>query len=238
MTINTQLSYLDYDALTSQFVRQDLLKDESELYESKWWDYKPLHVLESTYLFSESYKSAIKQAIKRRKCVYRGNNYIGLKHPDFLSCSATTITGMWKARKTADKYGIPYDIYCNQSMLYAESRDYKYLPSPSQLYSNKPKNNGGISMLQQIIKHWEKIKIDRLFHARSDFYSVNCGELNKYQLLHQRFLIEAIRNKASVRHFMVAELVYEKRLLSEKTVIACFEDGARLIKKAKNFLGI
>lgn len=238
MTIEIQLRYIDYDALVSQFIREDLRIGEQDLYETKWWDYKPLHVLESTYLFVDSYKSAIKEAIKRRKCLYRGNNYKGLKHDDFLECSTRTITGMWKARKTADTYGIPYDVYCNQAMLYAEKNDYKYLPNPSQLYSNKPKKKGGMSMLQHIVQHWNEISSNRLFYARSKFYSVDAFKNNRYQILHQRHLLKAVREKISLRHVLVAELVYEKRLLSAKAVRQHFDDGDSLLNQAKNFLDL
>lgn len=235
--IETQYSYTEYDALTYVNIKSELLLEDPQLYLTKWWDYKNLHALEATYLFAESYKRALKEAIKRRKCIYRGTNFIGLKDADFLSCSKRVITGMWKARQQADRLGIEYDYYCDQAMHYAEARDYTYLPSPTQLYSAKKKNpkSKDVTMIEHIFNGFEETKVNRLLHAQSAFYTITAYCKNRYQLEHQRFLISQIKNRASMKYLLVADLVYEKRLLKEQSIIDSIPNGEAILKQAYNF---
>lgn len=233
--IHTQLSYTDFDALTIEFINTKLFEKERYLYKTKWWDVKNLHPLDATYMFAESYKHAMKEAIKRRKCLFRGINYKGLKHDDFLSCSKQVITGMWKARQQADMLGIEYSFYCNAAMRYAEERDHKFLPGPSQLYSTKPKLKDDLSMVEYIYDKWLAANNNRLLHAQSQFYSMSVFSKNRYQIEHQRFLLNAIRRKPSMKHVLIAELVYRKRLIGAEAIERAFPNGESLVRQAEKF---
>ena len=146
----------ELDAATVCLVDSKHLRTEAELFNSKWWDYRLIHPLTATYMFAHEYKKAIKAGLRVRSDLYKAANYKGLKHEDFLQTSKSTITGMWKARQRADKEGVPYDFWCRSAMKFAEQRQWKYLPKPTQLYSDKPYVDSDVSMASLHSKPMER----------------------------------------------------------------------------------
>ena len=62
-----KLTPTQLEARTWKYVGADLFAEESSLYDTKWWDYKPLHPLHATYLFAEAYIAAFTRAMRQRK---------------------------------------------------------------------------------------------------------------------------------------------------------------------------
>lgn len=223
----------DYETLTLLHIQPKYRRGESDLYGSKWWDYRPLHPMAATYRFAEAYKTAFKRSLMRRYDLYVGLNHKGLKHEDFTKCSRAVVTGMWLARRMADRIGCPYEFYCNMAFQYVERRDWKFLPTPQQLYVETPMFDWDISMVEFVRQNWEQTLRDRVMYATDDFYCVERFTGNRHQLEHQSYLLNRTLHHPH-RALLIYTLVYEKRLLFEQAVEAS-PDGKRILAYARKF---
>ena len=234
--VHSQDTLRELDQKTLLMVKRELLAEENSLYAGKWWDYKPLHPLEATYQFTDAYVWSAKNAIRKHKDIWKGIFGSPLKNPDFLLCSQSTITGLWKARQMADRIGCPYDFYCSEVMRFAEARKFRFIPLPTQCYRQKPFDRNDISMVEHISLAWEKAQHNRIFHAQSRYFSIDAFKANRYWIEHQRYLLEIVRARKGLQHILVAELVFEKRLLDPQVVIKGIESGEKLLNEARYYL--
>lgn len=235
MTSN-QDTLKDLDHKTILFVDSKLLAEECSLYASKWWDYKPLHPLEATYEYAEQFKLAVKRSIRKRKCIWMGLNYKGLKEDDFLLCSKSVITGLWKGRQMADRHGIPYDFYCSEAIRYSEQRNYTFIPHPNQMYKVRSTYKKDVSMVTHIVDAWVTANINRLFYAQSKFYSIDAYQRNRHWVEHQLYLVDLINTRSIPKYLIIGDLVYKKRMLDEQTVKNSIQGGDYLLKAAKQYI--
>lgn len=231
--VGTNLTRQAYEALAIRYVKPALFKGESDLYATKWWDYRPWHPLQATYHFAHAYKLAMRRAIMQRTDLYRGLNAKGLAHEDFLQCSPATITGMWKARQVADGIGCPYDFYCSQAMKYAQKRDWQYLPSPQQLYPKAPKFADDIGMVDEIILAWRDRTVTRIVSAESSFFQADAYIGNQHQIEHQAHLVQALRNHPH-KCLLLASMVYEQKILLPEVAEKAF--GNDTLRAARRFV--
>mgnify|MGYP006425853847 CR=1 FL=1 len=228
------------DSLAIAFVDAKHFAGESALFESKWWDYRMMHPTKATLLFAHSYKRAIKRALRIRSDIYRAANYKGLKDPSLFMNAKATYTGMWKARQEADRHGIPYEFWCWQAMVYAEERNWSYLPKPQQLYSTKPHKKaraGDPSIVEHIQMAWATKWLDSLVTAVDPFYCLDHYRKHPYQIAYQRELWGRVNN-ANLRPETIGYLVYEIRHLSEKLVLAARSDADYLLRSGQKYASI
>lgn len=211
------LSALELERRTWQFVRADLLAEESSLYQTKWWDYRPLHPLAATYRFTLAYHDAYVRAYAKRKDVNAAKFVNPLKENNFLRGSTQAVTGFWRARQFADRLGTPYDFYCTRAMEYAAVCDWPYLPQPHILYSSKSKNQHG-SMLEFIVEKWDKAQESRIFTAESDFYRVENFIGNIHQIEHQRHLVRCLEKYRGNKVHLADLWVNEQKILLGEVV--------------------
>lgn len=208
-------------------------RKEGMLYRSKFWDYKMLHPIQATLLFAEHYKDALKMAISKQHDYYAGRNYKGLKRDNLLECGARVITGMHKARQVSDEYGIPYNFWCYRAMDYAMTVKLPHLPQPNMLYSRNPKGFEKISMVDSIVRDWASVQRDQVFLSRESFYTIDNYCSNRYQLEHQRYLINRIR-ASNAKPAMIAKYALEERLIFPELIQKEF--GQSMLNQAKKFV--
>lgn len=147
------------DALAVQFVPLNLLQEEADLFQTKFWDYRFLHPTQATQLFAHSYAQAKKHAVERRTDIWVGRNMKGIKAECIFELPQRTITGFWKGRQMADRLGIPYDFYCEYAMLFADVARWENLPTATQLYSDSipvhlRQTDYAVSMVTYIGRAW------------------------------------------------------------------------------------
>lgn len=189
---------LDYQAI--MFANPDLLSGESELYRTKWWDYRMMHPLTATRTFAAACVKAMQSALKKQVDLYIGTNAKILKKDDLLLESKATITGLWKARKAADSHGIPYEFWCHRAMEYADLCCWPYPPKPSHLYSEAVKEDSetwsAISMVEFILTRWTEWKQVNLLVATDDFYKIENNVEHPYQRAHRISLMKQIQRSS------------------------------------------
>ena len=223
---------LDHQAIA--FIDPKLLKIESELYGSKWWDYRLMHPVTATRAFMKAYVDAVKNYLKKQIDLYIGMNARVLKQEDLFLETKTTITGLWKARQIADKHGIPYEFWCNRAMDYADECCWPYYPKPSHLYSEKVKETAGslegISMVEFVVSKWEEWRRANTLLSSDEFYQPSQYVEHIYQKAHLESLVKQIK-RSSQPEFALAIHIFEKQRMSIEQASEFFETS--IITRAK-----
>lgn len=126
--------------------------DEAVLYETKWWDYRPLHPGHATALFAHAYGTAWRQASDRRFGYSGPDRWALVTYPfidkewnPFIQAQARA-RGFWKARQYCDDGGMPYDFYCQQFFSKAENY-FEELPRPQEMYRR--------DVILPVLEDWE-----------------------------------------------------------------------------------
>ena len=153
---NADLSAAEYDAMFLQAeINSKHLYNESALMKKKWFDYRYMHFVEATYLFTKYYIQAYKNMKTKTFDFQRGPHispFKGFKKDepqDFLKISDRETVGMYRARGVADKLGINYEFYNDFAVKWCiETMIWKRSPRPSQLYS-KP-------LLEDMVEAWRE----------------------------------------------------------------------------------
>lgn len=204
------MSHLENDHKALAFISPKLFAVEADLFDKKWWDYRLLHPVEATELFSKAYVLAAKSYLCKQVDLYIGVNARVLKKEDFFLESKAIITGMWKARQLADTYGVPYSFWCQKAMEYADQCCWPYYPKPSHLYSCKTKETAGelegLSMLDYILGKWEEWTRMKIVTAELEFYRDSINLEHPYFSEYQLALIRQIQRSNVPEHALAIHL--------------------------------
>lgn len=215
-----------------EFIQPKWFREEPDLYATKWWDYKRLHPVKATELFAEAYKTAHKEALKKRRDLYIGLNHTGLKQPKLFDNAKSVITGLWRARQTADRYGVDYLFYCSKAFAFAETMNFTYLPVPTQIYNEKRWTEDAPSMVEWILKDWRAVNSGALKTPDDAFYYSDNYIGHAYQREYQRHLIGYTEHHP-FRAMLLSDLVYERELLLESLAIKVY--GEKELAKARYY---
>lgn len=126
-------------------------QDEAELYQTKWWDYRPIHPGHATALFAQAYGQAWRQAYDRRdgedseRWDLVSYPFLDRNWNPFIEAQARA-RGYWKARRYCDEAGMPYEFYCQQ--FFSKAEDYfEDLPRPQEMYR--------IDVIVPVLEDWK-----------------------------------------------------------------------------------
>ena len=187
------------EGLIAAHVPRKHIRQVSDVYEFKWWDYRRLSPGHSFMLFTETYYKAFRLAARKflahrtstgRPVALVGSGEMYYRAADIWDRDARHITGMWNAMLTADSLGIPYDRFCQLAFQIATDQAWTRLPRPSQLYSDK--------MGAQILQAWLDLREERFFYARHPIYRVDNYAGTPLQDEYREWLIDELKGKASL----------------------------------------
>lgn len=231
---------LDCEEMVARHISLSLMTGEVDLFETKHWDYRYLHPAQATQLFALHYAAARKRAVQRRVDVYVGHNHRPLKGKTVFELPASKITGFWKARRQADKLGIPYDFYCEQAMQFADVARWQNLPGPFQLYSDKvPEHlkttDFAVSMVEFIGQRWlERCKTSYPY-ATHEAYRVERYANGHHQNQYLNALFKLIDR--AQRKDAVAAMLIEKGQIDRALIEKVYpQSGKALADRAERFL--
>ena len=169
------------ERLAATHVKEVDLHRENALYQTKWWDYRRLHHTETTWLFTEFYREAVKRAHKKHFDRIEGIERKGIGTKELFNRSQSQITALWRARQVADIYGIPYGLFCSFAMnALLDWRVWKDTPKPSMLY------NRGV--VEAVTQKWDAMKRSRMTLAKDPFFLVENYEEHQDQDAYQEWI--------------------------------------------------
>ena len=111
----------EYEEIAVTRIPKKHRKDEAQLMNICWWDYRGHHPAWKTYLFAGPFREVFRRLYARNIEADPGENVRGYSRPDPLDnrpsrgkkSKLATPTYFWKARQYADEMGAPYDFYVN-----------------------------------------------------------------------------------------------------------------------------
>lgn len=178
----SKLSDTECDELALNRVSLSLLKKESTLSTTAWYDYRMMHPTLRTYLFAHYYEEAYRFMLRLHVDYKQAEgdsprSFLPKNDPLGKSASARkreiksgvaqsfrNCTMVWKARQKADELGIPYEMFCMSGMKAAIGRIWQRTPNPSQLYSEK--------ILEEIINRWLEVATQKMHTSTLPFYKL------------------------------------------------------------------
>lgn len=98
----------------SSITRTDLAL-ERELHQTKWFDYRFISPMEATHQFRVAYSEIYRRMYARNISTEDAMTRSGVRAGPAFQCR-TELTSFWRARQTADSYGLPYIIFIDVAM--------------------------------------------------------------------------------------------------------------------------
>ncbi len=218
----------DKDQWVVENVGLSRTKGELELYQSKWFDYRHLHPMDATMLFTESYKREYSRIMSThgREDYRKASFRTGLKRVPFINLSKANITSLWKARQKADELGVEYGFFIMNMLSIAAKREWGELPRPQHLWQD--------DLLEIFIDRNEKRKRTRLDGSELDYFKNNNYVGDEVQDAHRTYVMAQISNaRPDKRYLLIFSAVYSLGYLEQQAFLNQFPDDLR---KASKFL--
>lgn len=212
-----------YDELALFKINEKVLAGESELFQSKWFDYRHLHPTQATYLFAAHFTAEYRKMYQKIRDCERGKYITGSKGKDAMD-KGTTL-GFWKGRQAADKIGMPYGLYIGSAMRFLVGvNTWQRIPNPTQLYSDKVKEFMTTEWVNLL--NYDIITPETAHLSDDNAFCIQC----KHDI--ERWLLERIVERKNP-HYSLAHFMFEKKLISAETALRYV--SSELIERARRF---
>lgn len=202
------LSTEELDAIAIKCVKKDELLAETNLFATKWFDYRSFHPARSTYLFAHYYRESYKQDMATHFDLNRSKYMRGIKELDFSKSRERA--AIWRARQQADALGIPYDRFVTYAIKYCRKvTKWKRTPRPCHLTADDVVEGANNSWLEELSFRTRLPTI----YAKLDIDSVEHKNI-------QRWLCTCVKSRLnsiySVQNFI------QTNSISEEIALECF----------------
>lgn len=195
-------------------------KGEAELFETKWFDYRDMHPLQATAVFTEEYKRQYANIMLThgREDFQSALYSTGLKRIPYQEQSAANKTSLWKARQFADRYCVNYGFFIGTVLSIAASRLWDKLPRPQHLWQE--------DLIEIFETRLQKRSATRLDASLWSFIEsgviVQCSNAEIQQSYFEWLLKQIEAREPSRRSLMIYSAVWIASLLPENVVAQRF----------------
>ena len=206
------------DEIAVNRIGKKILKDELELFEKKWFDYRSLHPTIATYLYAHYYTEAFKNDVKHYKDLKKSKYARGIKTRDFTESKERV--ALWKGRMMADSLSMPYDKFINYAMeFHRKHSNWARTPRPCHLTMEESVDYA-LFMWQE--KQKQTITIPE---------TINCGDV-RLHLEIQYWICEQIKLKERP-HIALASYMFDAKIVTPQVAIVKFNKD--VLVKARDF---
>lgn len=214
-----------FEALTIQHIPKKELVCESQLMQTKWFDYRLMHPMHATYYFIKLYHEAYRDFC-RRSMNHEAAAYVRcIKEPDFLDCREKL--SFWRLRQAIDALGMRYDFFLRFAMKWIHrmiGAGKVYPPRPSMLSKNA-------DLLGAAMLAWDELCCASLQFASSPYFRVSNYVQCQCQKAHQTFVIGQIKRRR-IPHYSLHAALYLYDIVSIEAAIENF--GEQTVSRAIN----
>ena len=206
---------------------------ELALFNSKWFDYRLMHPTLATALFTETYiKTHGDVMLCRGRDDYKSAPFkTGIRRKALHDQPPATLTGLWKARQTADRFKIPYDFFIRSILLDTEQRGRAYLARPNQLYQPELIDNFKVDLSRRLNTG--------LLFSSDPFFSSDQFCHHPVQLEHIKFIIAQVKLRGEAREDLtLASAIYINHVLTPTQAMQfCSEESLKRAARVAGNLG-
>lgn len=217
------------DAFIARFVKPEDWSIISDLYERKWYGYRFLSPGACFFLFADRYRKAYRAISARllaRRRTPRFTQEDALSPNSRNPMAPGDLTGLWNAMCIADELGIPYDVYCTEALEYGHRCGWKFLPRPTQLYSDK--------IVVAVTDAWRARSAERVYRTTDAHYSLKNNVNHPWQRGYMDFLIASAMKRENPK-FALASVMFKDPQV--RPSYAAAKVGVALVKEASAYAG-
>ena len=122
--------------LCAELMSRKDLELERKLHQSKWFDYRFVSPMDATHQFRAAYSETYQRKYARNISTEDAKTRTGVRAgPAFQT--KTELTSFWRARQTADLYGLPYKVFIEVAFDQLLGGGWQRMPHPNQLYAKR-----------------------------------------------------------------------------------------------------
>lgn len=159
----SEIGVLNADKFAIQNIDPAMLKEEHDLMDRKFWDYKMWHPTVATMYFFHRYQAIAAKVYEREVGTAEAQAFRRRGEKlDLRTQPLATIRAFWKARQRADAIGCTYDVYIRASIraFRANYRLFATTKGPRKQHMPYAIQMSTDLMVQEAIKDWidEKVK--------------------------------------------------------------------------------
>lgn len=216
------------------------LKQESELFNKKWFDYRFLTPSQATIVFAKKYAKIVRHTQRTifnplELRVYFTDRFQGLISTGTIFEEASTdrefklLRHLWRGRQIADTLGMPYEVFLNEAMRTRLSYwNKRYAPAIQTLC------HAWIAM--KVASAWDEYHAARLFYSKLPAYSVEHFKDLPHQNDHRTWLLDQIKLRPGSEARLFAQFIHEKLLPIELADTSLSADDFDLMNQYINDL--
>lgn len=198
-------------------IDRKLLAAETKLYDTKWFDYRPLHPTMATYLLAHHYNRAYGDMMGQ--CFDHGKRFMAaFKGKDVMACRE--VKSFWKLRQKIDELGIRYDFFVREVMNWCADNGWKQPPRPSHAATNP-------DMIIHIANLWALECRAKIQWARSPRYTASAFVGAPDQIAYEEYILDSIMKRPAPRYSIHAALYLYDALRIESAVARLPEAAVR-----------
>ncbi|UUZ75559.1 hypothetical protein LP414_27975 [Polaromonas sp. P1(28)-13] len=206
----SDLSLEHCEVLAIQNIHRKLLSAEAKLFSTKWFDYRPLHPVQATYLMVHHYNRAFGDFIGT--ALDRSKRYTqAFKGKDFML--AREKPSFWRLRQRIDELGIRYEFFLREAMNWHIARGWGKSvmnpPRPAHLATND-------EMIVDVSNAWARECRAKIQYAASPRFAVPQFVGSADQLAYEAYLIEQIKRRPSPMYALHGALYLFERCASRQ----------------------
>ncbi len=242
------LSLLEYEEIAITRIDKKYRKNEAELMNRAWWDYRTMHPTQRTYLFAGHFSEQFRSLYQRHISHQLSDNIKGYSRPDPLDnrpnkgkrSKLPTPTYLWRARQAADYIRCPYDFYtfhaCSIAMRHKTNEaavgrmktedSRKLMLSASNLYEEQ--------VFSLVAEKWKDFQRTSPRFARGEDYIIQEGfSPTPLQLEHEKNLIAHAKRMANPE-YLLANAVRKGHVRKAILPLLSKIFGERVIERCKD----
>ncbi|OCP21878.1 MULTISPECIES: hypothetical protein [unclassified Ensifer] len=206
---------IEDDLVAFRFIDKKLLAIDSELYRSKWFDYRMMTPLQATRHYIEAFGEVYRQYFAT-EFSKKASAFIKVPSIDEIFSGLAVLnekhmvqfSGMWRGRQVADAIGMPYKEYIHTVMgLRLRFWGQNHLPQAQHLYKAED--------VEKTVEKWEEMQAARLYLSDNPAYMIE----NYDDIAHQNDYHEWLFKQASLRGnpwYALAQFINQNRLPLDK----------------------
>lgn len=188
-----------YEILMVQYVPAKDRKLETQLMETKWFDYRLMHPMEATYYFFQKYKDAYRN-FYRKAINHEAAQFVKpVKERDFLQ--SREAMQFLRLRQAIDALGMRYEFFLNYAFdkkrILANGRPLP--PRPAQLKNEE--------ILTDAYLAWEDLCKGSLQIACSPHFTASQYRQSSMQVAYENFIVDQIKCRR-VPHYALSTCLY------------------------------